>query len=854
MREQSWTRGRPQQALVALLCLLCLGLLCKCHGLAEEASVDEHERHEQIVAASRENMQHMRSEQAWSLQSDFTCHDILAYTWTRRVCFEPVVPRECPDGGSCAGEYVIRMTVKKRRGGLAGTDGDTPLDPNDTGIVEDALLSDDSSDEEPSPQGSNVPQALSFQAQPASRAELSDSGSAGSSEWDGFGPSNFQTPETASPAAHQHKRTTWHETDVFDNEPVVTWNLGRRGLKQEETDDHGATPGGGDLDSGGQDVASGQEAGGFGGDDRGDGGQQSVGSSGSMNTSPSDDVARLSTPSDDLYTDEAHPGELSDDWEPTCGDSFRARFFTAHDEIWFASLLVDQGGFFSASASLLSSPQGDGGDDAGGTGGANDDGNRGASGSGGSSSTGGGHCSHRYEIIFQPPMQAAEYRMEMRLLHVDGEGMADPHGIEWGAAVAWQERGYNGQTVYNLRFVANGTLQVRPSSHESTGRHADHHGLGRRRDRGHLDRAPLSSLSPADRHLVLPQCTSGDHRGRWTLADDLRYPPFEGEPFQWLPYDCRYRMYTTDAIRGCLLRKPDMRVYLLGESILHDMYSLLQLHLNGTKERVNDVWSNYYWPRYHSGWDDIDPRPFHNRFRHTMVHGLGILLGALRAAVQEWAHSDEGPPSVLVLLSAHNDMMRRSREEYEANVRTVVTILKDEAQFKGRIIWVIAPIRLYKLPGVPGECRCPGGKSDECGLVHAQKHCWCACSDVGEWLRERVMLDEHPGNHAQPKHEKILFTEFASGFAVRELRVQEEPHDASRISFEGEWLYPLESDFRHYQSRGMPLVHNTFERVVWANQKAVQILKEAFPGTSCGCLLVYDKRWRMYSSNRVVMQ
>eukprot|EP00899_Mesostigma_viride_P023061 jgi/Mesvir1/393/Mv11284-RA.2 len=449
-----------------------------------------------------------------------------------------------------------------------------------------------------------------------------------------------------------------------------------------------------------------------------------------------------------------------DQWENGCGDSYRARFTSVNEDTWFASLNVIEGEA----------------------------------------------CGSAYEIVFQPPAHRGKYKMELRLIHVDGEGMLDPsRNLSWSEGILWTETRYQGPTVYNLRLLPHGTLEIEVADFAHS--LASHGGIN------------------SDHHGLKPQCTSGDHRGRWTLADDLRYPPFEGEPFQWLPYDCRYRMYTTTAIRGCLQRKPNMHVMMVGESILQEMYQITQRHLNGTQLRATEAYANYYWPLSHEDHPEDDPRPFHNQIRFRMRHGLGVINPVMKDLAAQWREGHLHRPSVLVMLCAHNDMMRRSMEEYISNLNELISIIRDDAQHEGRIIWVTAPARLYKVSGSPGECRCPGGKSKDCGPMGEDPHCWCVCNEMGSWTRERVVTG---GSFVEPEGWLLQDPEMPSGMSVREERMQPFPTGTGLLSWENPGVW--DDRQRRDISRALPLVHNTYPRVKWANRKAVEMLKAAFPG------------------------
>eukprot|EP00899_Mesostigma_viride_P020856 jgi/Mesvir1/28772/Mv19737-RA.1 len=162
---------------------------------------------------------------------------------------------------------------------------------------------------------------------------------------------------------------------------------------------------------------------------------------------------------------------------------------------------------------------------------------------------------------------------------------------------------------------------------------------------------------------------------------------------------------------------------------------------------------------------------------------------------------------------------------YERNLYELVSILQNDAQFKGQIVWITSPTRVYKSAGGhPGECRCPGGKSYSCGRSADAPHCLCQCGMLRLWMEEDVLAGHIPDTPREGLRKGYAW--FPSG-AAYERWIGPNRRPAGRLGWEG-MEGPI--DFATEATVSMPLVHNTFDRVKWANERAAAIMQQAFPG------------------------
>eukprot|EP00899_Mesostigma_viride_P012993 jgi/Mesvir1/21695/Mv04115-RA.1 len=441
-----------------------------------------------------------------------------------------------------------------------------------------------------------------------------------------------------------------------------------------------------------------------------------------------------------------------------CGDTIRARFVSDEGLVWFASVMEKQS------------------------------------------------TCRSYELVFEPPPHPGNYWLEFRLIHINGEGMLDPDPeIDWHAHVLAgnSDSGLRGPSLYNLRIRITGRLQV----------------LEAKPDRQRLKEPSPCRVMQAP--PPAPRCTRGDHRGRWTGVDDPLYPPFEGEPIHWLPYGCRYRVHTTESLRQCLQpQEKAPRIWFVGESIMQHIFLLLMGMLEGDYEGKKTNSGLYYWPPYHKMESEINLGP-DPRLRVLHHHGLGIILPALKEEMGLWKLSPSHIPSALVFLSAHNDMMRRSMALYTQHLSELISMLKG-ADYRGQIIWVTSPTRLYKsIGGQPGECSCPGGRSRKCGRESSDPNCLCQCGMRDHWVEEKMET-----TWDAPLTKVIDYPWFLTRAGI-EHRGAGGAHAGGRLSWDG-LKKPVGEVVGH--SAHMPLVHNTYARIKWANEKAVAMMKEAFPG------------------------
>lgn len=328
-------------------------------------------------------------------------------------------------------------------------------------------------------------------------------------------------------------------------------------------------------------------------------------------------------------------------------------------------------------------------------------------------------------VVFRPPALegGARFAAELRLVHIDGEGLADPpHDL--------------GLYVRDAQARDHGwALAACNASCQEAGPRFFNADL---RVRGSLAVAAPPRAAPRSRAEQLPLCTHGESAGAFLLNRDPHFAAFEGEPWAWAPYDCSLRHFAPKELRECLLAideragTPDRRrlpgVRFLGESTLVDALRawLLQLRPEG---------SDWHWPRaFPTGDKQTGER---NVMRELMMdashknqrgdlqpvayaeqHGTRILLQQLRAWTK--ARFEEGLANLdplgssgaTVLSQAHNDAMKVSFAEFQQNIFEITRLLRRylASRPEQRFVWVTAPPRHYKEKHSPGHTECRSGR------------------------------------------------------------------------------------------------------------------------------------------------
>lgn len=312
-----------------------------------------------------------------------------------------------------------------------------------------------------------------------------------------------------------------------------------------------------------------------------------------------------------------------------------------------------------------------------------------------------------FVVSFRPPPvepgRPTRYAVEMRLLHVDAEGLADPP-----PSLQLYEREFNpaerAMTAWAI-VSCNATCQE----------------MGPRffnadlRVRGELVVvAPPASEPPAGG--ALPLCTDGTSDGAYLRNRDPHWPAFKHEPWAWVPFDCSLRHFSPERLARCLAEidasadadagaaggesararaLPSVRF--LGESTLIDAARAWLVHLRPGG-------SDWFWPdRFPSGSREGGQR---NEMRDLMQasaerarkgerqhvafheqHGTRILLSELRGWAKRLFAADEGSEidalgaaGATVLSQAHNDAMKVSFTETKRNVFEIMRLLKGWAR------------------------------------------------------------------------------------------------------------------------------------------------------------------------------
>lgn len=395
----------------------------------------------------------------------------------------------------------------------------------------------------------------------------------------------------------------------------------------------------------------------------------------------------------------------------------------------------------------------------------------------------------RYRVVFRPPPVegSVAYALDARLLHVEGEGLAEPHagllGLyvrdeargRWGIAQCNASCAEAGPRYFNADLRISGALTVR------------------------APRAPAAAHAAA-----AAACERGDADGAWLRNADPAHPAFAAEPWAWVPYGCALRHYSARRLRQCVGalhwsragREPALRFF--GESTLMDVYRawLVQMHAQGEP---------YHWPRVFptgggapgarnlmrdlmSAASAADDRGAPPPLAFAQQHGSRMLLQAMveRSAARPGGGAAPLPPSAVAVLSqGHNDMMKTSHAEFRQNLFHAARLLRAWASEdeRRRLVWVTAPPRHYKEKHAPGHTECRGGRSRNvtttCLAPELTGCTWPADVDTGE--RAVGAAGAHRANcdarRAKPfkwfavlMHNTLPRIRRANADAVRELR------------------------------------------------------------------------------------
>ena len=307
-----------------------------------------------------------------------------------------------------------------------------------------------------------------------------------------------------------------------------------------------------------------------------------------------------------------------------------------------------------------------------------------------------GKCGVHTMHLTVPP-GTCDYKLELRVVHVEGEGMEEPpFPMPFPTNIGGNESlRYIGPLVVNADAGIPGTLNVRPNV------------------------AALSKF----RYHALPQCknTVG---GYWVRPANLDLAPFFPHAWEWRGHDCRYELYTSIRLRKCL--QTGRRTLFMGESTL---------------EAVKDAFFKHYrcdascsqWPEVvHSGETTVD------KFAKWTITGSCHGLDECLRRDQPWpelANTQKGEfPNVFVVGEGANDMMRDTFDSWRANLREFSDRL-EKANWRGKLVWVTAPTRNYKSTGAEMQCSCHGSER--------QRQPQCLCGSLQGVLGQ--MRESHKG-------------------------------------------------------------------------------------------------------------
>ena len=182
-----------------------------------------------------------------------------------------------------------------------------------------------------------------------------------------------------------------------------------------------------------------------------------------------------------------------------------------------------------------------------------------------------------HALRFIVPPDASLYTATVYLIHIDGEGMADPPYTRLFPQNLVNHN--DGPRFFNLKVQGlTGALHV-PAPYLRD--RADDLDSFHMRSAG--DPVWSNGKRSRERSATPPPCQGGEAPGRWVFHHSI-YPDVPGEPLEWRPYGCVYRRISGQRLRDCLESWGSTK--LLGESTLGQMHDTWHQHLNG---------STYYW-------------------------------------------------------------------------------------------------------------------------------------------------------------------------------------------------------------------------------------------------------------------
>ncbi len=314
----------------------------------------------------------------------------------------------------------------------------------------------------------------------------------------------------------------------------------------------------------------------------------------------------------------------------------------------------------------------------------------------------------RYAVALRlppPGRQAASYIAEVRVVHINGEGMTDPPEPRLAPRNLVTDQ--DGPVVWNLAARVPGALVVPAlpeSPDDSTWEDDGGDGFQSANSAWWPDAQTDTSALAVRGRRVLPPCTRGDHAGAWRVHTWM-YGDHPGDPFVWRPFECRYSRVAGLQLDACL-RGLGGRVHFFGESTARQLSELMALHA---------ATAEHYWPRAFVTAES----PTHEAIKADTYHGMSTLLE--RALPELHALRGASPaPSAYVFLQGANDAARDSLAAFHARLEQFLTQLHDGMR-NGSIptptrgvFWITAPVRHYKSGAGPGQVSCPDGGPASC--------------------------------------------------------------------------------------------------------------------------------------------
>lgn len=313
-----------------------------------------------------------------------------------------------------------------------------------------------------------------------------------------------------------------------------------------------------------------------------------------------------------------------------------------------------------------------------------------------------------HQVTFYLPRDSDAYSAHARVVHIDGEGRAEPPFPRLFPKNLATET--DGPRVFNMRAIFPGVLHTPAGYATAPGETGDAYDW-----QSATDAVPMENfIGKPERDWgqpSLPVCKGGETPGRWVHHQKL-YPDVMGEPLEWRPFGCYYRRYNGEIMHKCFTKLE--RVKFIGESTLGQMYEHLQMYMNA---------SGNVWPLYLPMGDTrtLWAHPaIRGQHEHGEFHGMTVVEKHAMEEVLQWK------PRVVVMLQGANDAARDTVAMFETRLRPFLAQLKEAVEKKEvpleKFVWINAPTRHYKAMAGPGTVECPEGNRSECSFNHGELH------------------------------------------------------------------------------------------------------------------------------------